>query len=64
MLIYGDPNIAVWQILHLYSPATQSINRAFRAGDPLNVPAHTPIPWKTEHRLIKTGMHAGICVCH
>ncbi len=34
MLIYGDPNIAVWQILHLYSPATQSINRAFRAGDP------------------------------
>lgn len=35
---------------------------------PLNLPAHPPIPWKTElrskRRLIRTGMHAGICVCH
>lgn len=28
MLIYWDPNIAVWQIFHLYSVATQSINSA------------------------------------
>lgn len=36
MVIYWDPNIAVWQILHLYSVATQSINRALAHTLPTN----------------------------
>lgn len=42
MVIYWDPNIAVWQILHLYSVATQSINRALAHTLPTN--RHTPNP--------------------
>lgn len=40
MLIYRDPNIAVWQILHLYSASTQSINRALAHMLPRNTHPH------------------------
>lgn len=42
MVIYWDPNIAVWQILHLYSVATQSINRALAHMLPTNPQTLSP----------------------